>query len=219
MSNIKLKNLLAENMRRFGTKNLSEQSELFRGDSDIETLMTETAKELGKLIGEANMYYNKNQKNMAGRAHIGNVPQWGTPEFWMKNVRVWNNLSEQHVMCEDILNVNANLDWTIFDYHCGQDNFMKTGYGVLIGNIDIAAAFTEPIFYVYNPESRIPKLATKNGREIFNNNVGVDLRNILHPFFMKIDEIICRKPSTGGDERWSKTNNNNPDAPTDFPRT
>lgn len=183
------------------------QKEIFRGDSDIETLMTETAKELGKLTDDANMYYNKYQKTMAGRAHIGNVTKWGTPEFWMKNVRVWNNLSEQHPMCEDILNVNANLDWSIYDYHCGQDNFMKTGYGVLIGNMDArAGAINVPIFYVYDPQSKVHKLATENGHEIFNENLGVDLRNILHPFFMKIDEIICRKPSTGGDNRWAQTN-------------
>jgi len=40
MANIKLKNILAENMRRFGTKNLNEtQLDLFKMDSDTEYFM------------------------------------------------------------------------------------------------------------------------------------------------------------------------------------
>jgi len=203
---------LTENdLTRIVKRVLKEQRvEIFRKETDIPNLLQEISKKLKKISIEhpnANIYsdVNQNSSDQIGRLNIGGaVDGWGQDTYLQKNIGIRYSTDIEYVF-----NPIAELDYDDFIFFCKNNEFKKRGYkfkiGTMIQPISLNTNYID-LYYLQKPNSE-PSLVIGNDEPVFNGLLLQDLKPIFQDFFNKINELICLKPETGGDNRYAQINN------------
>lgn len=151
-----MKNILRENMRRFGTKNLltentgslsfnPDNQPDVRKNAERSDIIYNMAKLIKSISGTVNLYNNPQQADQSQIKYRGNVgsnslSDWGQADYFA------NNISAQQLLTP--LFPDNELDLQITKHICKYKPFLTRDYRLPIGDYDRGLGRRYPIYYV-----------------------------------------------------------------------